>query len=309
MGSTSSPPPIRSLRVFYGADFHEIIDYGGFQYHLLLKFNRAEPDCLENNSLKKLQKAMDVSDDESAVEAEAGNCLEIFWPFVEADYDDRLRSIPSQHPTDPIKLQVLTAGGALRTVYHHIDFPDTKPIEHTFPNVATFHSSDIKRLDEIERNIFKIQLGNSIYCLKTIYRSGDDQSFIREVTCLGKCSHPNIIRLVGISVDDKDRADGMIIDYVEKARSLRSVDSISSEEYERWRKQMHDAVTYLHKNGIIWGDAKAANVLIRQDGDIVLVDFGGGHTKGWVDSANKETKNGDLQGLQSITNFMLEKVR
>ena len=60
----------------------------------------------------------------------------------------------------------------------------------------------------------------------------------------------------------------------------------------------------MHVNGLVWGDAKAANVLIREDGDIVLIDFGGGATKGWVDIANYETKKGDLQGLKRIIKFM-----
>ena len=36
----------------------------------------------------------------------------------------------------------------------------------------------------------------------------------------------------------------------------------------------------MHKNGLVWGDAKAANVLIKQDGNIVLIEFWDGATKG-----------------------------
>ena len=84
------------------------------------------------------------------------------------------------------------------------------------------------------------------------------------------------------------------------------MESFSIEEGERWSKQIEQAICYLHTNELVWGDAKAANVLIRENGDIVLIDFGGGATKGWVDIENYETKKGDLQGLERIVKFMQE---
>jgi Ser/Thr protein kinase RdoA (MazF antagonist) len=45
---------------------------------------------------------------------------------------------------------------------------------------------------------------------------------------------------------------------------------------------MKEGIGYLHNKGRVWGDAKPDNVLIRENGDVVLIDFGGGFTLGWV---------------------------
>ena len=61
---------------------------------------------------------------------------------------------------------------------------------------------------------------------------------------------------------------------------------------------------YLHSNNLVWGDAKPGNVLIREDGSVVLIDFGGGHTKDWVDHKNYETVQGDWQGYDRTVEFL-----
>ena len=70
-GPDSSPPKVRSLSAFYGADFHGVIDYGGVPYHLLLQFSRTELKCQENVWLKKLYDAMNAAD-ESAINSQVG---------------------------------------------------------------------------------------------------------------------------------------------------------------------------------------------------------------------------------------------
>lgn len=53
----------------------------------------------------------------------------------------------------------------------------------------------------------------------------------------------------------------------------------------------------LHSHGLIWGDAKAANVLIDVKEDACLVDFGGRYTEGWVEQGKPNSSEGDLHGL------------
>jgi hypothetical protein len=115
-----------------------------------------------------------------------------------------------------------------RIVVHDIT-PEATPIAYTFSDVRTFQHSNIEVIGEIDPNISKLQLSGSMYCLKTVRRNGDNESFIREVTTLQNCSHPNIIPLIGIMIDKTGKVEGMIIEYVDEAKSLQDIDSISNE--------------------------------------------------------------------------------
>lgn len=80
-------------------------------------------------------------------------------------------------------------------------------------------------------------------------------------------------------------------------------ESLGSSVKDKWKRQVMVTVEALHRAGIIWGDAKASNILVDTDGDAWVTDFGGGHTEGWVDRDKTGTVEGDLQGLQAIIDF------
>ena len=50
---------------------------------------------------------------------------------------------------------------------------------------------------------------------------------------------------------------------------------------------------------MIWGDAKAANILIDVRNDPWSIDFGGSYTPGWVENDIAGTVEGDKQGLRA----------
>ena len=68
-----NPPPsfpeiidLRSIRRGSRGDFEHLLKYGGFSYHLLLQFNVAESECLENTALNKLYDAMSRDDGDAS---------------------------------------------------------------------------------------------------------------------------------------------------------------------------------------------------------------------------------------------------
>jgi len=89
---------------------------------------------------------------------------------------------------------------------------------------------------------------------------------------------------------------------------LSNIESLSGDQYARWIAEIRDTIMYLHFNELVWGDAKLGNVLIHEDDRVVLIDFGGGHTMGWVDDVNSETVEGDWQGYQRIVQYLKVKV-
>lgn len=52
---------------------------------------------------------------------------------------------------------------------------------------------------------------------------------------------------------------------------------------------------------------KSDNILVDKSDEIWMIDFGGGYTRGWVDSEIAETVEGDRQGLQKIRGRLLGK--
>lgn len=68
----------------------------------------------------------------------------------------------------------------------------------------------------------------------------------------------------------------------------------------KWATQIQETLKSLHSLGILWHDINTDNVLINNDGDAVVLDFGGGNTMGWVDSDKYGSMEGEEQGLQKI---------
>ena len=270
------------------------MEYGGVRYHLLLRYNESEPDSKENIALWKLYDAME-KEDEDAINDADDECTDITWPLMFADYEARTRSGTLPIVNEMVKLQAVTQGGVLNAAQHnvYIKYPSTHAVDNKFPGIPTFCTKEVELLATIERNIFKVKVGNGVYCLKNVHRTEYEGNFIREITVLQRCSHRNIIRLVGLVVDEEGKVEGMLIDYVENGRSLQNMDTFSRKECESWTTQIHDAIEYLHHNELVWGDGKAANVLVRDNGSIVLLDVGGGNTEGWVDKDKYETEEGD----------------
>ncbi|KAK4031953.1 hypothetical protein C8A01DRAFT_41609 [Parachaetomium inaequale] len=52
--------------------------------------------------------------------------------------------------------------------------------------------------------------------------------------------------------------------------------------------------------GILWRDLKTDNVLINEDDDAVVLNFGGGNTMGWVDHDKYDSMEGKEQRLEKI---------
>ena len=228
---------------------------------------------------------------------------------MENDYTSRSQSNTSTNQI--VKLQAATCNGVLQAIQHnrHIKYPINDPIDNVFPDLPIFPASEIETLGEIVWHISKIKLRNSIYCLKSVHRGAGERALKRELSILPYCSHPNIIRFIGVvePAGQKHKVEGMIIEYIRNAKSLRDADFITSVQCKRWTGQIRSAIDYLHGEGLVWGDAKAENVLIREDGDVVLVDFGGGFTPGWVEQQNSDTMQGDWQGFERIVEFMKTK--
>ncbi|KAJ5213513.1 hypothetical protein N7449_000682 [Penicillium cf. viridicatum] len=115
-------------------------------------------------------------------------------------------------------------------------------------------------------------------------------------------------QLEGLVQDDDGYTMGLVLSYINcDGATLNCIDGYDpkfSELRQKWVDQIPHTIKPLHSYNIIWGDAKAANVLIDANEDAYLIDFGGGYTEGWVEKEKSDSIEGDLQGLENIKRYL-----
>lgn len=156
--------------------------------------------------------------------------------------------------------------------------------------------------------------GRAEPCFFKIVYAGDVGITLRELRTYSKIraiEAGNPIRtpqLHGIVQDDRGSIMGLLLSYIDSGGSALSCIDVSDPQYsglpQKWFDQISRTLEVLHAHGIVWGDAKADNVLIDLNENAYLIDFGGGYTEGWVDKGKSDSIEGDLQGLQHIKEFL-----
>ncbi|KAH9889754.1 hypothetical protein F4778DRAFT_390876 [Xylariomycetidae sp. FL2044] len=103
-----------------------------------------------------------------------------------------------------------------------------------------------------------------------------------------------------------DDVAGMLFPWIEMKGVLTKAmaSQVSPALRRQWAEQITSSLKIIHERGLIWGDAKAGNILIDKDDNAWIVDFGGSYTVGWVDKEKAGTIDGDKQGLGKILDIL-----
>ncbi len=107
---------------------------------------------------------------------------------------------------------------------------------------------------------------------------GDDQSFLsrfqREARLVAKLEHPNIVPVYDFA--EHEGRPYLVMKFIEgdtlKARLTEG--PLTSAEIEKIVVAVGSALAYAHKQGILHRDIKPSNVLVANDGQLYLADFG-----------------------------------
>ena len=105
------------------------------------------------------------------------------------------------------------------------------------------------------------------------------QGLVAETEILKKLDHPHLPQIIDIIDNENEGSFIIIMDYIE-GNSLKSLldhnGAQSQEDVVEWGKQLCDVLGYLHSRtpAIIYRDMKPANVMLKPDGTVTLIDFG-----------------------------------
>ena len=121
------------------------------------------------------------------------------------------------------------------------------------------------------------------------------QRFLREAQVVAVLSHPNIVNI--FDVDVQDGQPYIVMDFAPGGSLAARLQAgpIGLDETLRLAIPLADALAYAHSQGLIHRDLKPANVLLRPDGSPVLADFGLARPA-VADSAAQITATGAVMG-------------
>lgn len=100
--------------------------------------------------------------------------------------------------------------------------------------------------------------------------------FLQEARVVGQLSHPSIVSLHDMGIEESTQTPYLIMEYLE-GPALDQLLQKGAMPYPKacaWVAEVAMALSMAHRKGIIHGDVKPANILTTVDGHVKLTDFG-----------------------------------
>src|SRR6266568_3271401 len=131
-----------------------------------------------------------------------------------------------------------------------------------------YHARDVRNQQEV---VLKIPNDDLIGNIAVFER------YRREAEIGSRLVHPHIQQL--LNMDEKRSDDYLVVEFIH-GRTLRAVleehpgEPLPEREAIRIILQVCDALAYAHEHGVLHRDIKPENIMVQENGDIKLIDFG-----------------------------------
>lgn len=141
---------------------------------------------------------------------------------------------------------------------------------------------------------------NKQWAIKEFRKDKDDASkqvalkaLLDEANLMKKLDHPTLPRIVDII--EGNQTVYIVMDYIEGESLNKVLDAYGAQPQEaviEWAKQLSAVLDYLHTQSppVIYRDMKPANIMLKPDGTVRLIDFG-------IAREYKEGKEGDTEAI------------
>jgi CheY-like chemotaxis protein/predicted Ser/Thr protein kinase len=187
------------------------------------------------------------------------------------------------------------ANGHARPVAH--DEPAPSPGAQPLPRDLIPRYTLLQKLGESERSVVYLAasaaLGRNVALKITRSNAGEeDTNYAHEYAAIGALSHPSIVDIYDYGVHDG--REYLAMEYFPcgdlKARLHHPISEQESIDYLR---RIARALCIVHGAGLVHRDLKPPNVMLRENGEVVLIDFGLAKS---LTSTTRSTAAGLLRG-------------
>lgn len=133
-----------------------------------------------------------------------------------------------------------------------------------------------------QTELFKEKLTDTLFAIKkynpVLENDTDDgfERFISEIKILFKVSHPNIVRIYNYYLYPEHKTGYIELEYIDGIPINEYVPVGSQKTWEKIFLEVVEAFAYLEKLKVLHRDIKSSNILIDENNNVKVIDFGFG---------------------------------